>query len=211
MRSACRCSLVVTGFLLAAPLFGDDAKRAAIQNPGLEEGETGKAPPGWLVPEPSKDSGYSLVVSDEKPFAGKRYGVISRAAGASGEVPGIVLQELDATGYRGKRVRLRAAVRVVSGSGNQAMLWLRVDRRDGDGFFDNMADRPIKSTEWKHYEIVGDVADDAETMTFGLILFHGGSAAFDDVSLEVVDKSVAVTGKSRAGAPGLTEVICAQT
>jgi transglutaminase-like putative cysteine protease len=203
--------MVFAGFLLAAPLFADEPKRGALQNPGLEEGEAGKAPPGWLVPEPSKDSGYSLVVSEEKPFAGKRCGVISRAAGASGEVPGIVLQALDATGYRGKRVRLRAAVRVVSGSGNQAMLWFRVDRRAGDGFFDNMADRPIKSAEWKQYEIVGDVADDAETMTFGLILFGGGSAAFDDVLLEVVDKSIAVTGKNRTGAPGLTEVICAQT
>jgi transglutaminase-like putative cysteine protease len=137
--------------------------------------------------------------------------VLSREEGAKGEVPGVVLQSIDAAGYRGKRVRFRAAVRAdVKGNGNQAMLWLRVDRKEGEGFFDNMADRPITARGWKHYEIVGDVADDAEQIFFGLLLIGGGSAALDDVSLEVVDKSAALTGRV-ASAPGLMEVVCAQT
>lgn len=42
-------------------------------------------------------------------------------------------------------------------------LWLRVDLPAGQtGFFDNMADRPVTSSEWQEYEIVGQVAADAD-------------------------------------------------
>jgi len=46
--------------------------------------------------------------------------------------------------------------------GNQAQMWLRVDRpiknnQPQVGHFDNMDDRPIIANEWRHYDIVADV------------------------------------------------------
>jgi hypothetical protein len=186
---------------------------AAPRNLGLEEGELGKAPSHWFIPPPCLEDKYVLALSEDKPFAGKRCAVLSRTATSKSEAFGTLMQFIDATKYRGKRVRFKAAVRAdVTGDGNQAMLWLRVDTPDGKGFFDNMSDRPIKSNAWKHYEIVGDVAADAQQFVIGMILLGNGSAALDDVSLEIVDPaSTKVTGATAqvTPAPGLAEVVMA--
>jgi transglutaminase-like putative cysteine protease len=187
---------------------------ATPQNLGLEEGELGKAPTHWIIPQACLDAGYSVALSDSKPFAGKRSAVL-RGNNVNKEVGfGTLMQAIDATKYRGKRIRFKAAVRTeVAGAGNQAMLWLRVDTEKGSGFFDNMAERPITANDWKHYEIVGDVAKDATALNFGLILTGEGIAALDDVSLEIVDPATKITGASQTltAAPGLTEVVMAAT
>ena len=103
------------------------------------------------------------------------------------------MQSVSAVPYRGKKVRFRASVRAEEG---QAQLWLRVDRQgDERGFFDNMGDRPIRDAAWKPYEIVGEVADDAVSLNFGMILVGTGRAWIDGVSLEVVDLSGASTSR----------------
>ena len=49
-----------------------------------------------------------------------------------------------------------------------AGLWMRVDGKEKTGIaFDNMANRSIKgTTDWKTYEVVLDVPDDAEEIFF---------------------------------------------
>jgi hypothetical protein len=101
------------------------------------------------------------------------------------------MQTFDATSDRGRRIRLRAGVRAqVSGVLNQAQLWLRGDREGGHiGFFDNMGDRPIVDADWHEYQIVGDVADDADAISIGLMLIGNGRAWLDAVSLEAIDRT----------------------
>ena len=54
-------------------------------------------------------------------------------------------------------VRLRATARVEGGGA--AQLLLRVDRVSGElGFFDDMAERAIRSGAWTTYEVIGDTA-----------------------------------------------------
>jgi hypothetical protein len=70
-----------------------------------------------------------------------------------------------------------------------ARLWLRVDRPQGEqpGFFDNMSSRmPGALPQWTDFEIVGDVADDAEGIAFGMLFTGDGTAWIDEASLEVV-------------------------
>jgi len=100
---------------------------------------------------------------------------------------GVLIQAIDATQYCGKQIRLRAFVRTnVSRSGNQGQLWLRVDRKSGQGgFFNNMSDRPIKSKEWGAYEIVGKVAEDATKIVFGCFLLGTGQVWLDEFQLFV--------------------------
>jgi C-terminal processing protease CtpA/Prc len=89
---------------------------------------------------------------------------------------------------KGKRVRLRAWVRAELAGDGRAQLGLRVDRAGGQpGFFDNMSDRPIRSTSWKMFEIVGDVAPDAERILVMLVVTGGGKVWLDDVSLVALD------------------------
>jgi hypothetical protein len=104
---------------------------------------------------------------------------------------GNLTQSFDATPYRGRSFRLRAAVRAeVTGPGNQAQLWVRVDRKGGQvGFFDNMANRPITKPTWRDYELSGGVAEDAEAIALGLMLIGNGWACLDAVRFEIVGKT----------------------
>ncbi|MES1245894.1 MAG: S41 family peptidase [Acidobacteriota bacterium] len=89
---------------------------------------------------------------------------------------------------KGKRVRLRAWVRAEMIGDGHAQLGLRVDRAGGKpGFFDNMADRPIRSTSWKPVEIEGDVAPDAKRILVMLVVTGGGQVWLDEVSLAAMD------------------------
>jgi C-terminal processing protease CtpA/Prc len=94
---------------------------------------------------------------------------------------------VDAAPLRGRKVRLRGAVRATPrGAGDGAGLWLRVDRpHEQRGFFDNMADRRIRAAAWAEYEVVGEVAADATRVVFGGLLAGRGAAFFDDFSLAV--------------------------
>ncbi|MDW7759531.1 MAG: S41 family peptidase [Acidobacteriota bacterium] len=96
---------------------------------------------------------------------------------------GNLLRSMDATPLRGKRIRLKAAVKTED---SQAQLWLRVDRAGQiPGLFDNMGDRPIRSDRWGYYEITGRVDDDAERLTFGCFLVGSGRIWADDFELAV--------------------------
>lgn len=98
---------------------------------------------------------------------------------------GTITQVIDALKYRGKEIKLQAAVKAnVTGNNNQGQLWLRVDRISKEkGFFDNMYDRPITSTGWQRYTIVGKVDEDAERIVFGAFLKGEGKVWVDDFNL----------------------------
>src|SRR5262245_28107954 len=163
LNRASREGLLAAGGLVVLALLAlVSAATAAEKGPvnlDLEEGELGKVPAGWVQPKPSVDAGYQVQLTDERPRSGKRCARISRDAKEGTPGAGNLMQSFDAAAYRGKRVRLRAAVRAeISGFGNQAQLWLRVDRKDNQpGFFDNMADRPIVQKEWRTHEVLGEV------------------------------------------------------
>lgn len=179
-----RVSLLATLSLavsLAAPECGAQAGPA---NPGFEEGAPALAP--WHF---APASHYAVALDS----AGSKEGQWSaRVTGQGGGPPaefGNLSQRLDAAPLRGKRVRYRAWVRAEMAQGmNRAGLWLRVDRPNGGrGFFDNMGARPITGrTEWREYEITGNVAPDAEAVSVGMLVVGAGQAWLDAASLEVL-------------------------
>jgi hypothetical protein len=115
---------------------------------------------------------------------------------------GTLMQEVSADAYHGKRVRLSANAKASDVQG-WAGLWMTVD---GDGSrplaFDNMGNRPIKgTTDWKRYEVVLDVADQATAVAFGILLTGKGSVEVDTFRIEVVDASVPTTTPPKAMLP----------
>ncbi len=154
----------------------------------------GKPPAEWLVPDQSTMFDFFVTTSDSNPYAGKQCAVINRQHDRHyGEMYGGLCQQIDATPYRGKSIRMRAAVRTdVSGQGNQAYLWLQVTKKSfGPSallFYDNMADHPITNSKWNEYVIVGKIPLDAEVIGYGLALVGEGKAWLDSVSVEVVEK-----------------------
>jgi hypothetical protein len=191
--------LVILATVVIAPVRTSlvAAAETVPANSGFEQGQPGQAPENWLVP---KVPGYHVLVSDENPKSGKQCVTIKRGTEKPGPF-GNVMQKIDAASFRGKRVRYRAAVRTeTDGQDGRAQLWMRVDlpAKRGQrnvGFFDNMANRPIRKKDWDYYQIVGDIAEDAETINLGMFLAGSGQAWMDDVSLEIVDQDAKVTGR----------------
>ena len=171
-------------FALLATCISARAQTPGVENPGFEKGNPGEPPPGWFVPQPVLDAGYVVQISTENPKEGKQCAFVT-LIGTPGAGFGNMMQTIDATPYRGKKVRFRAAVRFDAGNGfGRAQLWMRVDRVGGtQGFFDNMGDRPITSSDWAFYDIVGRIDADAETINIGMLLAGAGKAWIDAVSL----------------------------
>lgn len=157
-------------------------------NLDFEDGGVGSPPPGWFVPT----AGYRARLVDQRPHEGKQCVLLESDEEAANTAPfGNIMQTIDAEPYRGKRVRLRAAIRISpAGASDRAQMWFRVDRQGRKrGFFNNMGDSPIRSRQWKYYEIEGDIDDDAVAINFGVMLLKQGRVWLDDVSLEVVGEA----------------------
>jgi hypothetical protein len=120
------------------------------------------------------------------PYRGKR---TNRALVSAETIDGFVsvMQALPGESLRGKTIRLRAFARAATRDANSAAaLWLRVDRPNQQmGFFDNMADRPIREPEWREYTIEGLVADDAIGVAFGVMASGAVTADFDRTELSM--------------------------
>lgn len=185
---------------------------ASLDNLDFEQGELGQEPAGWHVPQPVREKGYRAMTVADHPESGARCAVLSAPEKPPGpEEFGNLMRSVDATPYRGKRVRFRAAVRTEGkdGAPGRAQLWVRVDRNGGGmGFFDNMGDRPITSATWGRYEIVGDVAPDAQGVSLGMILTAGSRAWLDSASFEVLGEAGLGNEPARALTPrGLDNLV----
>jgi hypothetical protein len=111
-------------------------------------------------------------------------------------------QTFSAEDYRGKRVRLKGAIKtkdVAKWSG----FWLRADNaKNKIVAFDNMQQRGISGTaDWTIGEIVLDVPPDAEKLFFGLILDGAGKTWMRGLTFEEVDNSVPVTAPKISDLP----------
>ncbi|CAM1373010.1 conserved hypothetical protein [Tenacibaculum litopenaei] len=88
-----------------------------------------------------------------------------------------------------KKFKLVAKVKVAPDDNRAwAGLWARVDTNNSEpGFFDNMNDRPIKSTTWKEYSVEGKLDKNAASLHFGGLCLYNGSFWFDDFHLYIED------------------------
>ena len=184
------------------------APDSALENPGFETQDDQAQPTGWVFPAILQEAGYRLR-RDRDAMVGEYCALLDATSVTSDDRRfGNLMQSIDATPFRGKRVRFKAAVRTgnLSGEG-RAQLWFRVDRRpvggqNRVGAFDNMQDRPIRDSQWKYYEIVGHVDQDAVRIHVGLLVLGGGKAWIDDASLMVVSDATSTTGQAMARAVG---------
>jgi hypothetical protein len=74
---------------------------------------------------------------------------------------------------------------------------MRIDSPTGPpAFFDNMADRPVRSGDWSLSTIVADVPPDATAIVIGAIRSGGGSLWVDDLSFAVASKNALEEARS---------------
>jgi len=110
-------------------------------------------------------------------------------------------QSIDAEALRGKMIRLKGWMKTtINGNEGSGHFWLRVDRKKGTGFFNNMDATPITSAEWKEYSFTGKVDDDAKQIAFGAFLKGSGKMEVDQLELQILDsnewKSVTIANGS---------------
>ncbi|MBL1280979.1 MAG: hypothetical protein COA33_011935 [Fluviicola sp.] len=101
---------------------------------------------------------------------------------------GTLMQTCSAKNYLGKKIKLTGFIKsenVEKWSG----MWLRIDQPSTNVAlgFDNMQNRPIQgTTDWKQYEIVLSVPENASTLNFGVLLSGTGKVWFDNMKIEIV-------------------------
>ncbi|MBL9100202.1 MAG: serine/threonine protein kinase [Myxococcales bacterium] len=180
--------LVALAVFLLPPATGDAPEEAppsaAPANLDLEQGELGAVPPGWqLVEEPPGQA--AAASSDEGPYRGRRCAKLAATA-----TPGAVLQQaIDATPFRGGRVRLQAAARARITGDSDAALWLRVERGESG---EAQRETPVHAGEWANQELVIEVPGDARRVAFGVKLAGQGQIWLDAVTLERIEKGWSV-------------------
>ena len=166
---------------------------AAVAVHGVSRAGPG-LPDGWTRAG-STPADFDMGTDHSVAHAGKSSGYLrSKVAKPAGF--GTLMQMCKAEEFQGKRVRLSAWIKAENVR-SWAGLWMRVDGNEPNHMlaFDNMQSRPIKGTsDWRQYAIVLDVAPEAKDIAFGILLNGPGAVWLDEVSFEVVDRSVPTTG-----------------
>lgn len=115
----------------------------------------------------------------------------------AGEAAGFVtiMQSISPARYAGQRVRLRAQLH---GTGqSQVQLWMRADTALRAAAFDNMSDRPLRGQfAWQAAEVVLDIPAESKLLSFGYLQAGKGEAEATAFALEIVPRSVPVTGQT---------------
>ncbi|MBT2546383.1 hypothetical protein J7E99_38410 [Streptomyces sp. ISL-44] len=158
--------------------------------------------PGWQLTGDRAFEDYEALLDSE----------VTRHAGCSARIDATprargfatLMQSVDATPFRGQRLRMTAWVRTESV--RKAAIWMRVDGPDGNMLaFDNMFNRPIKGTTgWCQYSIVLNVTPESLMLAFGFMLSGRGRVWADDFSFEEVGLDVPTTQTTPAGYEFLT-------
>jgi hypothetical protein len=169
-------------------------QQQAPTNLDFEAGAAGELPTGWIMAVAQPQPGISARIVTDEPRNGAQAVLLQREASAAPGASLNLLQLVDATPFRGRRVRFRMAVRTEAAA-SPAQMWMRIDGAAAPGatppslFLDNMDDRPITSQDWRQYEIVADVPQAAARILFGAYLTGVGRAWLDDGSFEVVPRA----------------------
>ena len=151
-----------------------------------------RIPNGWF-PAGSNPAEYEMGIDNSNFQNGHSCAYIKSKSPKENEF-GTLMQSINAENYLGKRLRLSGHLKSEDIKGWGGM-WMRIDGENNQQLgFDNMRGRTIKgTTDWKKYEIVLDVPSNSKTINYGVLLGGQGKVWFDNMKVEEVDKSVAVT------------------
>lgn len=91
--------------------------------------------------------------------------------------------------YLGHGIKLTAYVKT-DNVANWVGLWMRVDGIEFSTSFDNMGNRSLNgTTDWEQHEIILDVPNDANQISYGILLSGTGEAMVDGLELETASRT----------------------
>jgi hypothetical protein len=141
--------------------------------------------PPWFLGQVQQS--YDVSLENSGAYHGKYWAHISSIGKPGDKEFANLMQTFNATPYRGKFIKYRAAAKHIGKVRGDARLWMRVDRaQKRKSFFTSKTDRPIQSTDWEEYQIIGYVPPDAVAIYIGCSLVGAGSIGFDAVTIDTV-------------------------
>jgi erythromycin esterase len=170
----------------------------SLTNADFEEADRDGKPATWTAITGTGKGSYVVATVESQPFHGKRCVSITRDSAPWRWGYGALSQSVDATAYRGKRIRFRAATRAeVLGVGNKSGLFVKVLAPSARGQTNALSvastlDQPPHFTDWQFHQVETDVPPEANSITIGLVLTGNGRAWFDDASLQVIGEPQAL-------------------
>ncbi len=155
----------------------------------------GQTPADWLLTGEDANR-YELTQDAEVVRSGNASKRIAASGNRRRDDWAVSVQMVDATRFRGQRIRLSGHLR--SDDVGAGGLWLRVDgivdREAAQLVIDNTEDRRLEGTsDWTVQEIVVDVPPESVTILFGAMIVGDGTLWVDDLSLEEVSTDAEVT------------------
>lgn len=129
---------------------------------------------------------HTYVGSREPGYQSKYSASLRSTEKASESSYALYVQDIDASLYRGCRLRLSGYVRTQIDKG-WAGLWLRADAAGKPLAFENMQSKPVRSkTDWNRYQIEVDIPAQADSLHYGALLNGQGQIWIDQLKLEIV-------------------------
>ncbi|MCE2612322.1 erythromycin esterase family protein [Flavobacteriaceae bacterium D16] len=172
-----------------------DKKLETPTNLDFESGYPGDAPEGWMVWSKFQRLDVEFSVNDINPYKGKQSAMIHRPDGiAYGEITPSLTQRINASHYRGKTIKIKAACRSLVKAPGFAFFRLTVDpgvlesaHHGMPPIFDSLDSVRIETSDWNVYEIEAKVPEEASSITYGIYLRDSGTVWIDTVSIEVIE------------------------
>jgi len=172
-----------------------DKKLETPTNLDFESGYPGHAPEGWMVWSKFQRLDVEFSVNDINPYKGKQSAMLHRPDGiAYGEITPSLTQRINASQYRGKTIKIKAACRSLVKAPGFAFFRLTVDpgvlesaHHGMPPIFDSLDSVRIETSDWNVYEIEAKVPEEASSITYGIYLRDSGTVWIDTVSVEVIE------------------------
>jgi hypothetical protein len=158
-------------------------------NLDFEDGMPGKSPVAWEVPMKFEKEGYYSRIDTNNPYNGAQCVMLGNDQVLSDTTYGSCMQSIYADPFRGRRIKISAAVRTeISDRVSTAQLWISYDNEtDEPGELVAMQDNPIENDEWQRYELIISIGPDAGRINYGIMLAGSGRVWMDEVNIEVID------------------------
>jgi hypothetical protein len=172
----------------------------------MSTNQTSQLPKGWQFGAKNV-SAFSVSIQDSERVGGAKTVSVISSARARDDM-GYFYQDCAVSDFLGKRIKMTAWVKTDLSEGYSQLyvaihgIWRSYHRENGT--FDNMwPDRLIRGkTGWMQYALVVDVPENSTSMSFGMYLSGIGQTCLEDIQFEIVDRTVALTGKIDDGRRG---------
>jgi C-terminal processing protease CtpA/Prc len=187
--------IIVLGLILIFSLYNSNSQSLFQKdNLNFEKGVPGTEPLNWVFPTQLKKLGYSSVLSDSNVFEGKFCAVMTNphfsnfTADETDANITTMYQSIDAIPYRNKKIKFKAAARLIQMAAETKGELFLIARQSKDSVLVNYVNEadPIISKNWQYYEIIVDIPSNANELRYGFILKSGGMLYLDDVSVEII-------------------------